>query len=71
MTKEERREYYRKWWAQHREEQLAKRKASHHVQRIANERYTVTRQAYSHGYFSKRSITQAYEQRRKQNTTAG
>lgn len=69
MTKEERREYYRKWWEAHRKEQLAKRKANR-VQRIDNERYTVTRQVYSHGYFSKRSINQAYEQRRQQNTIA-
>lgn len=61
MTKEERREYNRQWYEQHRKEILIKRKKT---------RYTVPRQVNSHGYYRAENIKRAYDERRQQDTTA-
>ena len=70
MTKEERREYNKRYYQAHKAEMLAKERERRMLYRISDGRYGVQRQANSHGYYRADNIKRAYDERRKQNTTA-
>ena len=71
MTKEERREYNKRYYQANKAKMLAKERERRMLYRIRDGRYGVERQVNSHGYYSAENIKRAYDERRKQNTTAG
>ena len=71
MTKEERREYNKRYYQANKDKMLAKERERRMLYRIREGRYGVARQVNSHGYYRADNIKRAYDERRKQNTTAG
>ena len=70
MTKEERREYNKRYYQANKDKMLAKERERRMLYRIREGRYGVARQVNSHGYYRADNIKRAYDERRKQNTTA-
>ena len=71
MTKEERRDYNRRYYQAHKAERSAKERERRMLYRIDDgTRYSVQRQVNSHGYYRADNIKRAYDERRKQDTTA-
>ena len=71
MTKEERREYNKRYYQANKDKMLAKEREKRMLYRIREGRYGVARQVNSHGYYRADNIKRAYDERRKQDTTAG
>jgi hypothetical protein len=72
MTKEERREYNKRYYQANKDKMLAKERERRMLYRIREGRYGVARQVNSHGYYRADNIKRAYDERRQQqNTTAG
>ena len=67
MTKEERREYNKRYYQANKDKMLAKERERRMLYRG---RYGVARQVNSHGYYRADNIKRAYDERRKQDTTA-